>query len=462
MVATASLEQIPAGNEAAGAEGEAPGEATLEQARVEAAAAAKAILEDRRRLKEKKKGRVKYEGLSKKVAKKRERETFIDNSDRPRRITVLYHLHKAGGTSILQLFKKGYGFRSFPDTYNKDEMNQFNEWSSSEGMTIFGKYSDQLKFSTFSTDEADNSRRKKVNTADFWKDLHIKGLDYVSLEANGLPLKILSEASKGAYLVAQFRTPKERLQSTLERELYVYCKHQVSGRGIKKRPVPSNEEFKTCLNKTNIDRENGDADWLKSMEERSKIWGGHMLPNFYVRFLNGLNMEPRLKLTQEHLEIAKRVVSKFDLILLLTEMSDSTKLDKLNKFYQLKGERYPKESNNRLKIDFPINYYIPVHNKIEKAVREHFNEDNQLDIKLYEYIKTLTKMREEYGYIELPTDEHVKHNYPVVFLFLLIPILYRFQKRKNKMVWMLIILSIYALLTQRNFLHVSDKYNVVR
>jgi len=71
MVATASLEQIPAGNEAAGAEGEAPGEATLEQARVEAAAAAKAILEDRRRLKEKKKGRVKYEGLSKKVAKKK-------------------------------------------------------------------------------------------------------------------------------------------------------------------------------------------------------------------------------------------------------------------------------------------------------------------------------------------------------------------------------------------------------
>merc|ERR1719491_1281294 len=119
-------------------------------------------------------------------------------------------------------------------------------------MTIFGKYSDQLKFSTFSTDDADNSRREKVNTADFWKDLHIKGLDYVSLEANGLPPEIVSEASKGAYLVAQFTTPQERLQSTLERELYFYCKKLVKVR----KAVPSNEEFKTCLNKTNLDREN--------------------------------------------------------------------------------------------------------------------------------------------------------------------------------------------------------------
>jgi len=240
----------------------------------------------------------------------------------------------------------------------------------------------------------------------------------------------------------------ERLRSTLERELFVYCKNigyvGESTKGMSFKKLNSHEGFKTCLNKTNFDRENGDADWLKSMEERSKIWGGHMLPNYYVRHLNGLNMEPRIKLTQEHLEIAKQVVSKFDLILLLTEMSDSTKLDKLNKFYQLQGEQYPKESNNNLKNKFPADFYNPLHNKIEKAVHEHFIEDNQLDIKLYEYIKTLTEMREESRYIEPPTDDIAKHNYPVVFLFLLIPILYRFRKRKIMMVWMLRILTIFA------------------
>merc|ERR1712238_266754 len=132
---------------------------------------------------------------------------------------------------------------------------------------------------------------------------------------------------------------------------------------------------------------------------------------------------------EEHLEIAKQVVSKFDLILLLTEMSDSTKLDKLNKFYQLQGEQYPKKSNNRLKNDFPADFYTPLHYKIEKAEHEHFNEDNQLDIKFYEYVKILTEMRENSGYIEPLTDEHVNYNYPVVFLFLLIPLLYRFRKK---------------------------------
>lgn len=187
----------------------------------------------------------------------------------------------------------------------------------------------------------------------------------------------------------------------------------------------------------NPDTYSQDARWMSYIKGRSKLWGGVMKPNYYVRHLNGLSNNSQMNLTRKHLEIAKRVVSKFDLILLLTEMSDLEKRSKLDAFYGLKSEQYPKRSNNYLKSDFPQEVYDTVREKIEKTVRMHFYKDNQLDIELYKYVKNLVKDHEKPGHVKAHLEERKRFNFQIAnfllfSLFLLVLSCYYFNSRRRR------------------------------
>lgn len=121
---------------------------------------------------------------------------------------------------------------------------------------------------------------------------------------------------------------------------------------------------------------------------REKEWVGILHPNYYVRMLNGIGDFPRGSIvTRDHLEKAKEVLRKFDVVMIL-EDPDQVNLDKMTKLFGTMDEKMPtipKESNNGLK-EHPL--YRTLRRNIIDPVQTLFREQNQLDIELYQYVKT--------------------------------------------------------------------------
>lgn len=95
--------------------------------------------------------------------------------------------------------------------------------------------------------------------------------------------------------------------------------------------------------------------------------------NYYTRMLNGLGESPNMQMTQEHLEIAKQVLSKFDIILIIDYPQSFQQLNII-----FNNESLPHV--NQMKYKKP---QIPEH------IIEQYKKRNQLDYQLYEYAKQL-------------------------------------------------------------------------
>ncbi len=92
-------------------------------------------------------------------------------------------------------------------------------------------------------------------------------------------------------------------------------------------------------------------------------------------------------LTRDHLETAKAILQKFDVVMIL-EDPDRVNVEKLIGLFGMMDEKMPtirKESNNRLKVH---RLYPFLRKDVINPMQNLFREQNQLDIELYEYVKT--------------------------------------------------------------------------
>ena len=174
------------------------------------------------------------------------------------------------------------------------------------------------------------------------------------------------------------------LDLLLHRELEIHCKKQ-----------PNRKKLAKCMWNYSLEK------WMKDHkgvmhEDRVKLWGGILYPNYYVRMLNGIGDAPRTNLTRGHLEKAKQVLDSFDSVLVL-EDGDEANLAKLQellgnevglvqnrKWASKIAVKIPKTSNNELKND---REYKKLRARMD-YMKPLFDKMNQLDLELYEYAKS--------------------------------------------------------------------------
>ena len=252
-------------------------------------------------------------------------------ADRRRCIIVHLHFHKAGGTSILSYFKK-------------------------------------LKLVRCGL------RRKIIlaNAGDpeFWGGLKSKGKDFVSLEGNFLTPDQMKNSSKSCiHFLTTLRDPWRRFRSTYERELWLACQDKREG-----------AEREDCIAQNSLSK------WMQEREyqfPRHSLWGGILAPNYYIRMLNGINYDSHHEVLSEfHLEQAKSVMRRFDLVTLLEDTRDMK--NKLDTFFNTStDDDLPSISNNYLK-SWPS--YETIVGKSNEQ-RDLFEKQNRLDLEFYNWVK---------------------------------------------------------------------------
>ena len=94
--------------------------------------------------------------------------------------------------------------------------------------------------------------------------------------------------------------------------------------------------------------------------------------------LNGMMDQHNNTLSQRHLEYAKDVVGNFTTVLIL---EDGNKIN-LKKLEALFGKEFEKRRPQQLHID--ILKHLPEYTKKQKA---QFEDENKLDIELFEYVR---------------------------------------------------------------------------
>ena len=120
--------------------------------------------------------------------------------------------------------------------------------------------------------------------------------------------------------------------------------------------------------------------------KRLEQWVGILYPNYYVRMLNGVgDWPPKTRLTRDHLEKAKAVLNTFDAVLVL-EDTDDINMQKLHGIFGKTSEEVdpmPNVTNNLLKFD----QMYGLISKETAAMKRLFEDQNQLDIELYNYAR---------------------------------------------------------------------------
>ena len=148
-------------------------------------------------------------------------------------------------------------------------------------------------------------------------------------------------------------------------------KHQV---------VEDEREREECASENTLD------EWMREGNTRRQfprggVWGGTLHPNYYVRMLIGMNAEKHPEnLTEAHLERAKSVLRRFDLVVRMDDMSDMTK--KMDTYFNT-TLAYPSESNNHLKS---WTTYATIVEQANECCKDDFERQNNLDLRLYDWI----------------------------------------------------------------------------
>jgi len=284
------------------------------------------------------------------------------------RLVVFLHFHKSGGSSIIKYLTKQLGMigtASIPQPWSLNGTKM-------KGKDLILKRG------------SDNGLRirsihpgiSRAGNPEFWKSsFYRQGIDFVSLEYNFVtPEQFMNSLSHVARTFTIIRDPWSRYLSTYERELVLLCQRKQKERLIS----PST---RACYGNNTL------KDWFGNVvSPRKGRWGGILQFNFYVRFLNGINDQPKVNVTTEHLEIAKKILAGFDLVMLL-EYPDELKLQKLDHFFgnqtDVANQKMPSVSNNYLKRD---TMYETMHTESMK-MKQLFDEHNRFDLELYDFVK---------------------------------------------------------------------------
>jgi len=255
-------------------------------------------------------------------------------ANRRRCMVVHLHFHKAGGTTILSHFKKLKLIRG------------------REG-PILGRPTKNFLM--------------HAGDPEFWKNLKLQGNEFVSLESDFLtPDQMKNISHSCIHFVTIVRDPWSRFRSTYERELFL--KYIGLRRGL-------------CVAKNSLDK------WMKEENTnhqypRENAWGGTLSPNYYIRMLNGINSDTNhQELTDFHLEQAKSIMRRFDVVALLEDATDMK--NKIDTFFGATSDDLPVISNNQLK-KWPS--YQAIVAKANKQ-RGLFEEQNLLDRQFYNWVK---------------------------------------------------------------------------
>eukprot|EP01031_Cornospumella_fuschlensis_P027526 gene27526-33248_t len=205
----------------------------------------------------------------------------------------------------------------------------------------------------------------------------LSGISYV--ETEGLVLldsSILSE--KGVMSITSLRDPVERILS-----LYWY-EHVGWHAGILKKP----EQCRTM------------QEWIQAWSDGGKLKSTILsanpltnyieIENYYVKMLSGWD-GVTLPLTTDHLEKAKGVLRKFDMVLISEWLGDETQLDAFNAVFKGRGKVSlghkvggDRKMREKLKDKLAAN---------ETDLREQLRRLNTLDIQLFEYAQSLVALR---------------------------------------------------------------------
>lgn len=271
---------------------------------------------------------------------------------------IYAHFHKAGGTSMNDVMERQLSLagihQSTPAIVHGNDLSV--NTSTADGLFIS------------STDNRVDSEHR-AGKPEFWNNLKKRGPDFASLEFNFLtPQQFDNLADSCIQFWTVIRDPWRRFRSTYEKEL----QHELA---LTKGDIPK-LVAKNCL-----------EEWMKAgnLEKqfpRNNIRGGILYPNFYVRMLNGVNdqVTETPVMTEFHLERAKSVLRRFDLVVLLEDRIDA--LRRMKSFFN-QTIVLPKHSNNKLKHRSFYDTVVAEANEQESL----FEEQNVLDRKLYDFVK---------------------------------------------------------------------------
>jgi hypothetical protein len=280
---------------------------------------------------------------------------------------IYVHFHKAGGTSMVNFMQEQMNLKNIQQGRAIDAIPEGPD------LVIYRPWTHGIRISSVSEV---GTLEHRAGQPKFWTNLKKRGCDFVSLEYNFLtPPQFDSVFSSCIQFWTILRDPWRRFRSTYEREVQMEC-------GNKKK-YEDEDDRANCTSKNSLE------EWMKTGNlpkqfPRKNSWGGTLYPNYYVRMLNGINdrrsVAKQVPLTEFHLEQAKSVLRRFDLVLLLENQTDT--LSRMDHFFNIRTD-LPKKSNNGLKA-WPL--YEKVVNEANKQ-RDLFEEQNVLDRKLYNYVK---------------------------------------------------------------------------
>lgn len=240
------------------------------------------------------------------------------------KIICFLHFHKSGGSSINELFKK----------YNKYKPNSNgNPWNKSNTKII--------KFWNYNKDKFENFKNKLLS----------QKVNFVSLEWNFF--KFYNEINlTNIELIVCIRDPYKRYISNM-----MVCNnhnmHSFNDETISWSRKRSNQKFKVNFNKY----------------------------NYYTKMLNGFGDKPNIKINKTHLEIAKKILSKFSTIIILEDKETFRLLEKYNIYNIVHKHKNTKKQNTNVVCKF-----------------EEFYKYNIYDYELYNYA------------IKLSHSKLIKHN----------------------------------------------------
>lgn len=295
-----------------------------------------------------------------------------DGDRRCDKLVFFLHLHKAGGTTILQYLRDiGLaGPKMAQDFFPRDPALK-EKWYSTKN--------DRLKvFSSY-------NGTSRLGDPALWEEMYQDGVDYVSLEYNLLQPDAFYSARDALHTVTSFRDPWARYRSTYEMEISWTCRKK------KKQQQQKRVVDRKCVKEKTLER------WMKTSTGvlgpvQDTLWGAILHPNYYTRMLNGINDRADVTLTREHLDKAKQIVSTFELILILEE-NDEKKSSQLEAYFGESNVTIQHLTNNKLKDD-PLYEEIRLDADLAKPL---FDKENEIDIELFEFVQELVAKRSAAG-----------------------------------------------------------------
>lgn len=234
-----------------------------------------------------------------------------------KKVIIFLHFHKSGGTFINKLFIN----------YNKYIKNRNgNPWTPDNTKII--------KFWNYNRTQFDN----------FINKCKYENVEFLSLEWNFF--KFYNDLNyNNIQLITCIREPYQRFKSNMN---YDSCFN-----------------YKDYINKTIL--------WSrKNVKQNFNV--NYNKYNYYVKMLNGFGDLPDIKITNTHLEIAKRNLEKFTTIIILEDINSFQLLTR----YKINPDNQEKKNAHKYSRNINI------------LSIDEFKKENFFDYQLYEYAKKLS------------------------------------------------------------------------